>query len=128
MADWIWVLPSAALAAHGRQLAEHGGGDGVRDPGLFESAMARPQNLLAYGDRDAAALAANYAFCIARNHPFIDGNTRTAMVISETFQILNGLRLEVSEPEIVVTFLALAAGELSEEQLAQWFRERIKPA
>lgn len=122
---WIWVAPAVALAAHREQLAEHGGGDGVRDVGLLEGAMARPINLAAYGDPDVAALAASYAFGIARNHPFVDGNKRTAAVVSETFLGLNGLLLDASDAEIVVTFLALAAGELSEEELADWFRQRI---
>lgn len=128
MTDWAWVAPEAALAAHRNQLAEHGGGDGIRDAGLFESAMARPQNLVAYGDPDSAALAASYAFVIARNHPFIDGNKRTAAVVSEVFLILNGYRLETSDAELVVCFVALAAGELGEEELADWFRERTEPA
>jgi death-on-curing protein len=123
--DWRWVATQVALAAHREQLAEHGGGDGIRAPEMVESAMARPLNLAAYGEPDAAALAAAYAFGIARNHPFVDGNKRTAAVISETFLVLNGYRLEVSDAEIVVTFLALAAGELAEEDLAMWFRERI---
>ena len=128
MAEWVWVVADVALAAHRNQLAQHGGGDGIRDHGLFESAMARPENLVAYGEPDASALAASYAFGIARNHPFIDGNKRTAAVVSETFLILNGFRLEASDAEVVVTFLALAAGELSEEELADWFRERVQPA
>ena len=118
----------AALAAHLEQLAEHGGGDGIRDPGLFESAMARPQNLAAYEEPDAAALAASYAFGIARNHPFIDGNKRTALVVSELFLAKNGLIVESGDAETLVAFLALAAGELSEDELADWFRERIQPA
>ena len=122
---WIWVDETVALAAHHAQIAEHGGGDGVRDKGLFESAMARPINLAAYGEPDAAAPAAAYAFGIARNHPFVDGNKRTAAVVSETFLNLNGFRLEVSDAELVVQFLALAAGETTEEELAAWFRERI---
>jgi death on curing protein len=84
--------------------------------------LARPQNLIAYGEPDAAALAAAYAFGIARNHPFIDGNKRTAAVVSETFLGMNGLRLAASDTEVVLTFLALAAGELSEGELAAWFR------
>jgi len=123
--DWRWVASEVALAAHREQLAEHGGGDGIRAPELVESAMARPRNLAADGEPDAAALAAAYAFGIARNHPFVDGNKRTAAVISETFLVLNGYRLEASDAEIVITFLALAAGELAEEALAAWFRERI---
>lgn len=110
------------MAAHAEQLAEHGGGEGVRDASLLESAMARPQNLALYGDPDVAALAASYAYGIARNHPFVDGNKRTAAVVSETFLMLNGFLLDVTDAELVVTFIALAAGELSEEELADWFR------
>lgn len=120
--DWIWVALEVAQAAHLEQLSEHGGGEGVRDQRLLESAMARPQNLLAYGDPDAAALAAAYAFGIARNHPFVDGNKRTALVVSETFLTLNGYMLAASDAEIVVVFLALASGELTEVELADWFR------
>jgi death-on-curing protein len=122
---WVWVAEAVALAAHEEQIEEHGGGFGVRDLGLFQSAMARPLNLAAYGQPDLAALAAAYAYGIARNHPFIDGNKRTAAVVGETFILLNGGRLEVDDAELVVVFLALAAGELSEAALAEWFRERI---
>ncbi|OYX59907.1 MAG: death-on-curing protein [Sphingomonadales bacterium 32-64-17] len=123
---WIWIATEVALAAHAEQLAEHGGADGVRDSGALESAMARPQNLVAYGEPDVAALAAAYAFGIARNHPFADGNKRTAAVVSETFLMLNGYALAASDAELVVTILALAAGELSEEELADWFREHVE--
>lgn len=123
--DWVWVTAAVAHAAHAEQLAEHGGGEGVRDNGLLESAMARPQNLLAYGAPDAADLAAAYAYGIARNHPFIDGNKRTAAVVSETFLMLNGYTLAATDAELVVAFLALAAGELSEDELADWFRAHI---
>lgn len=123
--DWIWVALAVAEAAHAEQLAEHGGGEGVRDAGLLESAMARPQNLELYGEPDAAALAAAYAFWIARNHPFVDGNKRTAAVVSETFLMLNGHSLVATDAEHVVAFLALAARELSEEELADWFRQHL---
>jgi death on curing protein len=123
--DWVWVTFDVAITAHTEQLAEHGGGEGVRDERLLESAMSRPQNLAAYGEPDAAALAAAYAFGIARNHPFVDGNKRTAAVVSETFLVLNGHRLTATDAELVVAFLALAAGELSEEELADWFRQRV---
>lgn len=126
--EWVWVSLAVAQAAHAEQLAEHGGGEGVRDAGLLESAMARPQQLLAYGAPDAAALAAAYAIGIARNHPFVDGNKRTAAVVSETFLVLNGYALGASDAELVVAFLALAAGDLSEEDLADWFREHISAA
>lgn len=125
VANWAWVALDVALAAHAEQLAEHGGGEGVRDAGALESAMARPVNLVAYGEPDAAALAAAYAFGIASNHPFVDGNKRTAAVVSETFLVLNGYALEASDAELVVAMLALAAGELSENELTDWFREQL---
>lgn len=125
---WTWVTVEVATAAHAEQLAEHGGGEGVRDAGLLESAMQRPQNRAAYEQPDAAELAAAYAYGIARNHPFVDGNKRTAAVISETFLTLNGYTLAVSDAELVVAFLALAGGELSEEEMADWFREHLRPA
>ena len=126
--EWIWVAIAVAEAAHLEQLAEHGGAEGVRDARLLESAMARPQNLVAYGQPDAADLAAAYAFGIARNHPFADGNKRTAAVVSETFLMLNGFALGASDAELVVAFLALAAGDLSEEEMADWFRGHLAPA
>lgn len=123
--EWTWVALDVAVAAHAEQLAEHGGGEGVRDIGLLESAMARPKNLVAYGEPDAAALAAAYAYGIARNHPFVDGNKRTAAAVSETFLGLNDHLLAASDAGVAVCFLALAAGELSEQELADWFRERL---
>ena len=126
---WVWVLPAAGLAIHAEQMAEHGGGgDSVRDMGLFESAMARPRNLALHEEPDVAALAAAYAFGIARNHPFTDGNKRTAAVVSESFLGLNGYRLDASDAELVVAILALAAGDLSEADLADWFRTHISGA
>jgi death on curing protein len=123
--NWIWVTQAVAIAAHAEQIAEHGGGEGVRDINLLESAMMRPQNLISYGQPDAAELAAAYAFGIARNHPFVDGNKRTAAVVSETFLAINGYEMNVTDAELVVVFLALAAGELPEDELALWFREHI---
>jgi death-on-curing protein len=125
---WIWVAPDVARAAHAEQLAEHGGAEGVRDDGLLESAFARPRNLADYGDPDAAALAAAYAYGIARNHPFVDGNKRTAAVVAETFLVLNGFGLAATDAELVVTILALAAGELTEEELTDWFRQHLRAA
>ena len=119
---WIWIATEVALAAHAEQLAEHGGGEGVRDASALESAMARPHNLAPYEQPDAAALAAAYAFGIARNHPFVDGNKRTAAVVAETFLVLNGHILAATDAELVVAIVALAAGELSEAELADWFR------
>ena len=122
---WVWIATEVALAAHAEQLAEHGGGDGIRDEGMLESAMARPRNLADYNHPDVAALAAGYAYGIAGNHPFVDGNKRTAAVVSETFLMLNGHQLNATDAELVVAFVALAAGELSEEELADWFRQHL---
>lgn len=120
-----WIDSELALAMHNEQIAEHGGGDGVRDLGLLESALARPQNLHAYEpDSDIAALAAAYGFGIVKNHPFIDGNKRTGYVVMETFLILNGRALMASREEKYFTILALASGDLSEEELTEWLRER----
>lgn len=125
MSDWVWIDIEVALVAHEEQLAEHGGAAGIRDRSMLESALARPQNLIAYGEPDIADLAASYAFGIARNHPFVDGNKRTALVVSETFLMLNGCTLTATDAEMVVAFLALAAGELSVDELADWFRGHI---
>lgn len=110
------------MAAHDEQLAEHGGASGVRDAGLLESALARPLNPVAYGNPDYADLAASYAFGIARNHPFIDGNKRTAAVVSAVFLARNGRMLTCEEALLATTFYELAAGTLPVEQLADWFR------
>lgn len=123
MSGWVWVELRDALAIHDAQLGEHGGASGVRDQGLLESALARPQNLAAYGDPDSAALAASYAFGIARNHPFVDGNKRTALVVLEFFLALNGWVLTADDVDCVVTLLALADGTLSEAELADWIRK-----
>jgi death on curing protein len=123
--EWIWVTTDVALAAHLEQLAEHGGSSGIRDERLLESAMARAQNMAAYEQPDAATLAAAYAFGIARNHPFIDGNKRTAAVISETFLMLNGFMLAATDAELVVIILALASGDLTQDALADWFRGHL---
>ncbi len=126
--EWLWVANDVAEAAHREQLAEHGGGEGTRDAGALESAMARPRRRAAYEDPDACALAAAYAFGIARNHPFVDGNKRAAAVVSETFLALNGWQLTATDAELVVAIVALAAGELGEPDLAQWFRDHAAPA
>jgi len=122
----VWVRLDAILAAHDDQLAEHGGGTGIRDQGLLESALARPRNLFAYGEASLAKLAAAYAFGIARNHPFVDGNKRTALVAAEAFLGLNGFDLTATDVEAVSVFLSLAAGEMTEEQLAAWFEQKIQ--
>ena len=113
------------LALHDEQLAEHGGATGVRDIGLLQSALARPENLDALGEPDAAALAAAYAFGIARNHPFTDGNKRTAAVTALLFLLHNASAFQIGEAELVVMTLALAAGDFSEDETAAWLRERI---
>ncbi|MEI9987888.1 MAG: type II toxin-antitoxin system death-on-curing family toxin [Aliidongia sp.] len=123
---WVWVAADVVGAIHDRQLAEHGGGEGVRDPGLLASALARPENAVAYATPDAPDLAAAYAFGICRNHPFVDGNKRTAWVVARLFLALNGCSLSFDPAETVVTVEALAAGTLDEAQLAAWFRARIR--
>lgn len=120
--SWVWLNRQALLAAHDEQLAEHGGASGLRDEGLFESALARPENLAAYGEPDVYALAAAYGFGLARNHPFVDGNKRVAAIATETFLALNGFELAVDDTQFVMTFLALAAGDLAEEAFAVWLR------
>ena len=126
MKRWRWVREDVAFAIHDRQLAEHGGPEGVRDAGALESALARPRNLAAYEQRDAAALAAAYAYGLARNHPFADGNKRTAWVVARVFLATNGRRLEFDPRDAVRTIEALAAGTLSEPELATWFRQRVR--
>lgn len=124
---WTWVLGSVVLAIHDAQLSEHGGIAGLRDEGLLASALARRRNLEAYGeDVDAAAMAAAYAFGIARNHPFLDGNKRTAFVVMELFLNLNGRTLEATDDVCISMMVALAAGNLNEEMLAKWLRGRIE--
>ena len=120
---WIWLDADVLRAVHEEQLAEHGGASGTRDEGLFESALARPQNLVAYGDPDAADLAAAYGFGIARNHPFIDGNKRTAFVAVELFLGLNGFDLIADDSDCVLTMLAVAAGQMDDAALARWLRQ-----
>lgn len=128
MTKIIWLFEETVTAIHHRQVAEHGGSDGLRDEGLLSSALARPQNLLAYGEPrpDLASLAAAYAYGIARNHPFVDGNKRTALVAARTFLLLNDVDLDATQDEKVLTFLNLAEGVISEEELADWIRKRIQ--
>jgi death on curing protein len=122
---WRWVTLAGVRAIHNQQLMRFGGGEGVRDDGLLFSALVRPENLVAYDAPDAAALAASYAFGIARNHPFIDGNKRAALVTAATFLIKNAFELVAGEADATLTFMALAAGELSEAQLANWIRQHM---
>jgi death on curing protein len=124
----VWIYRRLIVAVHERQLAEHGGGTGIRDEGLLESALARPQQLYAYVQPppDLADLAASLAFGLARNHPFVDGNKRTAAVACETFLLLNGASLLADDLELYPVYLALAEGSLPESDFAAWLRPRIK--
>jgi len=123
----VWIEESVVLALHEEHLAEHGGAVGIRDRGLLESALFRPQNLASYGDPDLAALAAAYGFGIVRNHPFVDGNKRTAFTATELFLALNGQELIADDPSCVVTMLGLAEGSLSEKEFEDWIRANTKP-
>lgn len=129
MSEPVWVRQDVVLAMHDESLREHGGPEGVRDGGLLESALARPRNLFSYAE-DAVSLgqlAAAYAKGIIANHAFVDGNKRTAFAVSVTFLRLNGLQLTASKEERVLKFWALAAGDLSEDELAQWFERNTAP-
>lgn len=125
----FWVRTDVVLAIHGRLIAEHGGTDGVPDPAALDSALSRPRNAFAYADPapDIAALAAVYAFGICRNHPFVDGNKRTSLVAMRTFLSLNGSDLHASQREKHDALWRLAAGSLSEQELAEWIREHCRP-
>jgi death on curing protein len=127
MTEPVWVDLEVVLAIHDEQLAEHGGQGGVRDRGLLESAMGRPLNQYAYGEHSLARLAASYAFGISRNHPFLDGNKRTSLVVAELFLVLNGIELAASDVDATTTFLQLAAGELTEDALAAWIAAHSSP-
>ena len=128
MKKWVWVDARAIVAIHDEQLAEHGGGAGMRDQKLLESALARPINLAAYEKPDAAALAASYAVALAKNHPFADGNKRTAFVALELFLALNGFNLTASDVDCVLTMLAVASGEIDDLALAEWIRRNMEKA
>ena len=121
--SWVWLDASILQAVHDEQLVEHGGISGVRDSGMFESALAKPQNLVAYGEPDFAELAAAYGFGLAKNHPFLDGNKRTAFVAVELFLRLNGYVLEADDATCVLTMLVVAAGEIDEQSFAGWIRK-----
>lgn len=128
MDDPVWISRELVIAIHRRQLAEHGGIDGVRDMGLLDSALARPRPQFAYADPkpDACALAAAYSYGIARNHPFLDGNKRSAFVICKVFLVLNGQDIDADKTALYETFFRLADGSLSEDQLAGWLRKHLK--
>ncbi len=126
MRKWVWIERSVILAAHEEQLADHGGSPGIRDAGLLDSALARPLNRAAYGKPDAAELAAAYAFGLAANHPFVDGNKRTAFVAMELFLALNGHELVADDAGCVMTMLAVAAGTMKEADFAERVRRNSK--
>jgi death-on-curing protein len=125
----VWIMPEAVLAIHNRQIAEHGGGSGLRDPGLLDSAIAKPKNIFSYDKEKASisGLAAAYSYGIARNHPFVDGNKRTALVISLLFLKLNQWELTCTAEDLYKTFMSLAEGSLSETDLSAWFGHCAKP-
>ncbi len=124
---WRWLPREVLLAVHDEQLAEHGGAPDLRDEGLFDSALARARQLANYGEPDAADLAAAYAFCLVRNHPFIDGNKRTSYVAAELFLLLNGYVMTASDENAVLTTLSLAAGDIDEVAFADWLRRHLQP-
>ena len=125
--SWRWISKQALVLLHGESLATHGGREGMRDEGLLESALMRPQNIVAYADADnppdAAALAASYGVGLAKNHPFVDGNKRAAFLAVGLFLYLNGFRLQATQTDATLTMLAVAAGDITEEAFAAWLRE-----
>jgi death-on-curing protein len=123
MTEPLWLTPEVVADIHSEQLVLFGGPDGIRDRGLLESALARPINRFAYGETDMAALAAAYAFGIARNHPFVDGNKRVSLLALIIFLRLNGIEFAPSEADAAAIILALAAGEVEEEGLTRWIRD-----
>lgn len=127
MREPFWLSRPAVEIIHDEQLAEHGGAPGLRDAGLLESALARPQNLFGYeGETDLCALAAAYAAGLVRNHPFVDGNKRTGFLAAYAFLLMNGRELVAPDAEAVVMTLDLAAGELPEAGYAAWLRDRTE--
>jgi death-on-curing protein len=123
----VWLARQLILAIHDEQLAEHGGAIGIRDEGLLDSALARPLNRAGYGEPDIAELAAVYAIAIARNHPFVDGNKRTAFAALFMFLALNGMEFDPAEVDATVTMLRLASGDLPDEEFTAWVRNNARP-
>ncbi|MGH6817632.1 MAG: type II toxin-antitoxin system death-on-curing family toxin [Methylovirgula sp.] len=122
-----WIIKAVVLAAHDEQLAEHGGQEGLRDEGLLESALARPRDRYSYGEADIFELAAAYAFGLAKNHPFLDGNKRVSLVVSVGFLLLNGFKVTAEEAAKLPIWLLLAEGKFDESELAAWFRAHAEP-
>ena len=127
MSEWKWINRQVLLLLHDESLAEHGGASGLRDEGLLESALARPLNLALYGEPDVASLAASYGLGLAKNHAFVDGNKRAAFLAVGLFLGLNGYRLHTTQADATLTVLSVAAGEMDEDEFAQWIRIHIKP-
>ena len=123
---WRWVGLNVVLALHDRQIAEHGGADGIRDLGAIESAIARPVNLAAYGDPDAAALAAAYMYGLAKNHGFVDGNKRVAWVVGRLFLLDNGYGLAFEPLEAIRVMESVAAGRADEAELVEWLQVHLR--
>lgn len=128
MKEPAWVRRDVVLAFHERLLAEHGGSAGIRDEGMLESALGRPENLFAYGKPTLFDLAASYAFGLVKNHPFIDGNKRIGFATTALFLELNGFHFRASEVEVVLRTLALAASELGEAAFSEWLKANSKRA
>jgi len=129
MSEPNWVRRDVLELLHSESIAEHGGADGLRDEGLFESALSRPRNLFAYENvHDIARLAASYAFGLAKNHAFVDGNKRIAFIACGLFLRLNGLRLVADQSDAALVFFSLASGAIDEEALTEWIRQHTGPA
>jgi death-on-curing protein len=128
MDEPLWMNAMDAAIAHDLELAAHGGAEGIRDQGMLEFALAKPKNIWAYSESQPSLcrLAASYAFGISSNHPFVDGNKRTALVVSFGFLDVNGFEVMASPEDAYLTILSLAAGELTEEQLEQWFEKNTE--
>lgn len=127
MSEPFWLTRQIVIAIHDEQLAIHGGASGLRDEGMLESALDRPKNKWSYENADLAELAAAYAFAIARNHPFVDGNKRTALVVTLTFLLVNGLAVTAPREDRYFIFYDLAAGKLSEDEFARWLEVNTEP-
>jgi death-on-curing protein len=127
MSDWKWINRQVLLLLHDESLAEHGGASGLRDEGLLDSALARPVNLALYTDPDVTSLAASYGVGLAKNHPFIDGNKRAALLSVGLFLAINGYSLRTSQADATLAVLEVAAGDMDEAAFAQWIRGRLQP-
>lgn len=127
MSQWKWVNRQVLLLLHDESLAEHGGAPGLRDEGLFDSALARPVNLALYEQPDVASLAASYGVGLAKNHAFVDGNKRAAFLAVGMFLAVNGFRLRATQADATLTVMDVAAGVMDEAGFAQWIREHIQP-